>query len=145
MHIFFFLDGGATAVGGVEQLIAQLVDHSLFAAFARISNDPADRQRCPAVGIDLNRHLVVRSTDAARFHFQQRFGVFHRFLEQLQGLIAALGLELGQGLIEDALGRGPLSLPHHRVDELRHQVRPVYGIGRHRPFCDMSFARHLSF
>jgi hypothetical protein len=42
MHIFFLLDGGATAVGRVQQLVAQLVDHSLFATPARIANDPAD-------------------------------------------------------------------------------------------------------
>src|SRR5215469_7362352 len=42
MHIFFLFDGRAAAVGRVQQLIAQLVNHSLFATTPRVTNDPAD-------------------------------------------------------------------------------------------------------
>src|SRR5215470_20342809 len=90
VNIFLLLDGSAAAVGRIEQLIAQLVDHSLFAAFARISDDPADSQRGPAISIHLDRYLIVRTTHAAGLHFQQRFSVLDSFLEQLQGFIAAL-------------------------------------------------------
>src|SRR5882724_2069096 len=100
VHIFFLLDGGALAVGGVEQFVRQLVDHSFFATTARIGHDPADRERCAAVGTNFNRHLVVRTTDTPGLHFQQRLGIFNCFLEQLQGLVAALFLELRKRLVE---------------------------------------------
>src|SRR5271157_4679667 len=110
MHIFFLLDGSAFAVGGVEQLVRQLFDHSLFAAAARIAHDPADRQRRPAVGSDFDRHLIVRAADAPRFHFEQRLRVLHRLGKQLQGLVAALFLQFRQRLIKNALGSRLLSL-----------------------------------
>src|SRR5882724_6248091 len=64
VHIFFLLDGGALAVGGVEQFVRQLVDHSLFAATARIRHDPADCQGRPPVRTDFDRHLIVRAAHA---------------------------------------------------------------------------------
>src|SRR5215472_15572982 len=75
MHIFLLLDGGAASIGGIQQLIAQLVDHPLLAPRPRIGNDPADPQRRAAVGIHLDWHLVVRATDAAGLHFEQRLCV----------------------------------------------------------------------
>src|SRR5580765_773576 len=89
----------------------------LLAARPRISNDPADRQRSTAVGIDLDRYLIVGSTNAAGLHFQERLGVLDGLFEQLQGLITALRLQLRESLIKDALRRRALTLPHHRVDE----------------------------
>src|SRR5208337_2323145 len=85
---------------------------------------------------------IVSAADAAGLHFQQRLGVLYRLLEQLQSLVAALGFQAGQGFIENVLRGRALALPHHRVDELRHQVRAVDGVGRGGPLCDMSFTRH---
>src|SRR5215472_16212304 len=90
MHIFFLLDGGAAAIGRVQQLIAQLVHHPLFATAPRITDDPADRQRGSPIGIHLDRHLIVRAAHAAGLHFEQRLGVLDSLLEQLQGFISAL-------------------------------------------------------
>src|SRR5215469_11880019 len=90
VHIFLLLDGGSTAVGRVEQLIAQLVDHPFLAPRPRITNNPADGQRRPAVRIDLDRHLIVRTTNAAGLHFEQRLRILDGFLEQLDGLVATL-------------------------------------------------------
>src|SRR5579864_5552729 len=142
MYIFFLLDGGAAAIGGIQQLVAQLVNHSLFAARPGIGNDPADRQRRPPVGIHFHRHLIVRAAHAPGFHFEQRLRVFHRLLEQLQRLVAALRFQARKRFVEDAFGGRALTLPHHRVDDLRHQVLAVKGISPDRPFCDISFTRH---
>src|SRR5579872_387318 len=65
MHIFLLLDGGAAAVGGIQQFIAQLVNHALFATGAGIADDPANRQRRSAIGINLNRNLIVRATNTS--------------------------------------------------------------------------------
>src|ERR1700720_1936921 len=69
MHIFFFLHGAATRVRSVDQLISQLVDHRLARTFARILQQPANRQRLPAERIHFHRNLVVRATYAPRFYF----------------------------------------------------------------------------
>ena len=44
VNIFFLLDGRAFAIGGVKQLIRQLVDHALLATAAAVLQNPADRQ-----------------------------------------------------------------------------------------------------
>src|SRR5215469_4142611 len=145
VNVFLLLDRGAAVVGGVEQFIAQLVDHALLAASSGVGNQPADSQRGAPVGIHFHRNLVVGAPHAAGLHFEQGLRVLHRLLEQLQRLVAALLLQAGQGLIEDALRRAFLALPHHGVDELGHKVRSVYRIGFHSPLRDMSFSRHLAF
>src|SRR6266849_1847967 len=58
MYVFFLFDGGALAVGGIQQFVRQLVDHSLFTATTGVRHDPADCQRRPAVRTDFDRHLV---------------------------------------------------------------------------------------
>src|SRR5216683_1736199 len=57
-------------------------------------------------------------------------------------LVAAFFLQLLQRLIKNALGSRLLSLPHHRVDELRHQIRSIHGIRLDRPLWGMSFSWH---
>src|SRR5215472_420410 len=51
VNVFLLLDRGAAVVGGVEQFIAQLVDHALLAASSGVGNQPADSQRGAPVGI----------------------------------------------------------------------------------------------
>src|ERR1039458_8891896 len=97
VHVFLLLDGGPAIIGGIEQLVGQLVHHALFAASAAVGQNPADGQRGTAVGIDLDRDLVVGPAHAAGLHFQHRLGVFHGLLEQLNGLFASLFLELLHG------------------------------------------------
>src|SRR6266436_6090762 len=75
VYIFFLLDGRAFTVRGVEQLVAQLINHSLFGAPAGVSHQPANRQRRPPVRIHFHWHLIVRAAYAPRLHFQQRLGI----------------------------------------------------------------------
>ena len=98
MHVFFLLDGGAAAVGRVQQLIAQLVDHPFFAAIASVGHDPADRKRRPAVGSDFDRNLIVRAAHAPGLHFEQGLSVLDRLGEQLQRLVAAFVLSLSSAV-----------------------------------------------
>src|SRR4051812_27782718 len=81
MYVFFLLDRGAFAVGGVEQLVGELIGHALFGAAAAIEQQPADGERGAAIGIHFDRHLIVRATDAAGLHFEQRLGVLDSLLE----------------------------------------------------------------
>src|ERR1039457_3556439 len=113
MHVIFLLDGCATAIGRVEQLVGQLVNHAFFATSAAVLQDPADGQRHAAIGVDFHRHLVVRATDAPSLDFQHRLGVPHGLLEQLGGPVATLLFKLLHGVIEDGLGGRLLPVPHH--------------------------------
>src|ERR1022692_3561849 len=59
VHVVLLLDGGPTAIGRVEQLIRQFVDHPLLAAAAAVGQNPTNGQRRTAVGVDLDRDLIV--------------------------------------------------------------------------------------
>src|ERR1051326_5822460 len=67
VDVFLLLDRSAAIIGGVEQLIAELIGHAFFSAAAAVANQPANRQRGAPVRIDLHRYLVVGATDAAGF------------------------------------------------------------------------------
>src|SRR3954465_10119481 len=142
VYIFFFLDRGALAVRGIEQLVRELIGHTLFGAAAAIEQQPADGERGAAIGIHFDRHLIVRATNTAGLHFEQRPGVPEGLLEQLEGLVAAFFLHLLHGLVEDALGSGLLAAPHHRVHKLGDQGGVVDGIGRYFTFRNVTFSWH---
>src|SRR5580704_16372308 len=145
MYVFFLLDGRAFSIGSVQQFVAQLVDHPSFCTPAGIGQQPADRERCAPVGIDLHRHLIVSAAHAAGLHLKQRLRILHGFREQLQSFVATFFLHFRKGVVKNALGGAALALPHHRVDKLRHQIRTIDGIGWQGPLCCMSFTRHSAF
>src|SRR5213082_2213944 len=58
MDIFLFLHRRATSICGIEQLICELVDHSLLSTGTAIAHEPSDSKRGAAIGIHLDRHLV---------------------------------------------------------------------------------------
>src|SRR5262249_30654902 len=71
MRVFAFLHRAAAEVRGIEQLVRELLLHRLaIAAGAGIANQPTNAEREPPVGIDLDRHLVVRAADAPRLHLE---------------------------------------------------------------------------
>src|SRR5664279_2771548 len=144
VHVFFLLDGSSPAIGRVEQLIRQLVDHALLATAAAVGQDPADGQRSTAVGIDLNRDLIVGAAHATGLHFQHRLGVLHGLLEQLDGLVPAFVFQLLHGPVEDVLGGTFLAIPHHGVNELVDQRGLIDRVRQGFTLRDMSFSRHKS-
>src|SRR6202789_413965 len=145
MNVFLLLHRGAAAIGSVEKLSSELLNHSLFATRAAISHQPTNRQRRAPLRQHFDRHLVVRTTNAAALHFKHRLHVLNSLLEELQRLIPTLGLKVGHGLIEDALGSRLLTTPHHAVDELRNQRRSIDRISWHIALGNKSFSRHLFF
>src|ERR1700735_1309792 len=144
MNVFLLLHRGAAAIGCVEQLSGELLNHSLFATSAAIRYQPANRQRRAPFRQHFERHLVVRTANAAALHFQHRLHVLNSLLEQLQRLIPTLSLKVGHGLIEDALGSRLLAAPHHAVDELRYQRRPIDRVSWNFTLGNVTFSRHLS-
>src|SRR4051794_28601794 len=63
-------DGGAEAVARVEQLVGQPLGHRLLAALPGVHDQPAQRERRAAAGLDLHGHLVRRTTDSAALHLE---------------------------------------------------------------------------
>src|SRR6266849_1259874 len=144
VHVFFFLDRPAARIGGINQLIREFVGHRLARAFSRILQQPANRQRLPPKRVHFHRNLVVRAAHAPRFHFQHRLHVFHGLLENLQRVVIGLLGHLVHRAVKHSLRRRLLAFPHHRADELLHQVVPIDRIGRLRPPKYKSFAWHCS-
>ncbi len=147
VDVLFLLDGRAAIVGGVEQLVGELIGHAFFASCAAVTDEPANGERGAPVGVHLHRHLIVRAAYAPRLHFQQRLAVLDGLLEELERFVAAFLLQLGHGAIKDGLRGGLLARPHHAVDELVGQRRAVHRIGRQFAFRDVTFSWHrkLSF
>src|SRR5713226_7782921 len=144
VHVFLLLHRPATRICGVNQLIRELVHHGLARAFPRILQQPANRQRLPPERIHFHRNLVVRAAHAPRLHFQQRLHVLDGFLENLQRIVVGLLRHLIHRAVKHALRRRLLAFPHHRADELLHNVAGIDRIGRLRSPENKSFAWHCS-
>src|SRR3954447_14951808 len=67
MRVFALLHRAASQVRGVEQFVREALLHRLaVAARACVADEPADAEREPAARVHLDRHLIVRATDATR-------------------------------------------------------------------------------
>src|SRR6266436_5201482 len=144
VHVFFLFHRSAARIGRVDQLIRELVHHGLAGALPRILQKPANRQRLPPERIHFHWNLVVRAAHAPRFHFQQRLHVLDSLFENLQRIVVGLLRHLIHRAVKHALRRRLLAFPHHRADELLHNVAGIDRIGRLRSPENESFAWHCS-
>src|SRR5580693_1972870 len=143
VHVFTLLDGVPPAIRRVEQLGRKPLRHRLFIALTRCRDDPANAERLPAHRANLDRHLVGRTTDAARTHFDGRHYVFQRLLENRQRALLGLGLDQFERAIDDALGGRLLAVVHDRVHELRNDDVPKLRIRVHFTLFSRMATRHL--
>src|SRR6266851_638345 len=144
VHVFFLLHGPAARIGRVNQFIRQLVHHRLACALPRILQQPANRQRLPPERVHFHGDLVVRAAHAPRLHFQQRLHVLDGLLENLQSVVVGFLRHLIHRAVKHALRRRLLAFPHHRADELLHDVAGIDRIGRLGSPENKSFAWHCS-
>ena len=119
--IFALLHRGAGVVAGVHDLAGEALFHGLLAALAGISSQPAQAERLTALRANLQRNLIGCAAHAAGLDFQGRHDVFHCLLESVQTVLAGLGLDDLECVIDDALGNALLAVEHDAVDELSHQ------------------------
>ena len=82
---------------------------------------PAQAERLTALRANLQRNLIGCAAHAAGLDFQGRHDVFHSLLESVQTVLAGLGLDDLECVIDDALGNALLAVEHDAVDELSHQ------------------------
>ena len=87
-------------------------DHYATAASAAIYRLAANRNN-PDNLAALALLSGICTADAAGFHFQHRFGVFDRLLEDLERVVLRALADLVHRTVEDALGNSLLAVPHH--------------------------------
>src|SRR4029453_4482857 len=113
------------------------------AARTRVADDPTDAERKPAVGVDLDRHLVVAAADPARLHLEARLHVVDRLLEDFQRIVAGLLLYDVEALIEEAPAPAPLAVWDHAGDGLGPERALIEGVRRPIALGYFSSSRHL--
>src|ERR1700733_7831480 len=121
MNVVLFLNRSTAHVGGIRQLVRQLVRHALVGPAAGVLQNPANRQTDPAVLGNFHRNLIVCAAHAPGLHFEQRLSVLDSLLEELQWIVGGAIFDLVHRTVEDPLGSILLAIPHHRVDELLRQ------------------------
>src|SRR5690606_5739869 len=118
VRIFALLDGRTTAVRGIHELAGKAIDHGRLVALAGSSNQPADRESLATLGPNIDRHLIGRTTNAARTDFNVRGDVVEGLVEDSQGLLLGLALHGVKGAVYDAFSHGLLAVKHDRIHEL---------------------------
>src|SRR5699024_1389528 len=139
------LHRGPEAVARVEDLVHEALGHRLLATLTGVADEPAQRERRRAAGLDLDRDLVGRTTDAAGLVLQGRLDVVQCALERLHRVGAGLLAAALEGVVDDGLGDGLLALDEDLVDQLRHQRGLVDGVDDERALRSGTLARHYFF
>src|SRR5262249_2868692 len=118
VRVLALLHRVALVLRGIEDLRGELLDHRLFAALARVVDEPPHPQRLRPVRPDVDRDLAGRADDAARLDLDLGLDVRQRLLPHLHRIVlGALGDDV-ERLVDDLLRDGLLAAVHHGVDEL---------------------------
>src|ERR1700737_190803 len=117
--VFLTLYRRAYVVGGVHQLVGELLRHRLAGSDAGVADDPATGQGGTPVRSDLDRDLVGGSTDSLGLHLEDGGGVAQDVLDGLQRVPAAGSLLSDvEGAVADPLCRALLAARNHAVEQL---------------------------
>ena len=140
--VLLLLHGAAAAVGRVEDLPGEPLDHRLLRTGAGVLYHPAHGERPAPLRPDLDGHLVGGTPDAPRTHLDQGLHLLERTLEDADGILLGAFTHQIERTIEDTLGKALLAVVHHRVHELRHRPILVLRIGQHLSPLDLAFTWH---
>src|SRR6185369_12025084 len=127
----------------IEYLGRQTIGHRLFTAAAGVGDDPANCQGTAPFLVYFDRHLIRRTADASRLHFNRGLHVIDCPFENLQRLFARLVADLAHGVVKDALGHTLLACPHHTTNELGHQRAAVDRIREYIASFSYSSSWHI--
>src|SRR4051794_9867118 len=138
------LDARTEAVGGIEELVHEALGHGLLAALPGVADEPAKSERVGAAGLDLDRHLVGRTADAAALDLEGGLHVVERALERDDRVGAGLLLAALERLVDDLLRQRALAAQQHLVDERGDDRRAVDRVDDDRMLRGGTLARHGS-
>src|ERR1051325_7351795 len=110
VRVFLLLHRIAAVVSRIENLGRQTIRHRLFTAAAGVGDDPANCQGTAPFLVYFDRHLISRTANASRLHFNRGLHVINRPFENLHRLFACLVANLPHGVVKDALGHTLLPL-----------------------------------
>src|SRR6185503_3564147 len=143
VRVFLLLHRITAIVRGVENFSRQTIRHRLFTAAAGVGDDPANCQGTAPFLVYFDRHLISRTANASRLHFNRGLHVINRPFENFQRLFARLVADLAHSIVENALGHTLFAFPHHTTDELRHQRAAVDRIGKYFASFGYSSSWHI--
>src|SRR5206468_676415 len=119
--------------------------HRLLTTTLGVAGEPAECQRVGAVRLDLDRHLVGRPTHTAGADLEGRTDVVERLLERRDGILAGLGGDTLERVVDDALGEALLAVEEDLVHELADDRRTVHRVGDDGALGSGTLARHYFF
>src|SRR5690606_24947803 len=131
------------AFGGVHELTGQAQIQRLLATLLGGFTQPAHGKGQAAHRAHFNRHLIVRTTDTAAFHFDNGLDVVDGGVEHLDRLFASFSLNLVKCTVDDALCYGFLARQHHNVHELRQLYAAEFRIGENLTLWYFATTRHF--
>src|SRR5690606_20592517 len=133
------------AFGGVHELTGQAQIHRLLATLLGGFTQPAHGKGQAAHRAHFNRHLIVRATYTAAFHFNDRLDVVNRGVEHLDGLFASFSLNLVEGAVDNTFGDGLFARQHNNVHEFGELYAAKFGIGENFTLGNFATTRHFNF
>src|SRR5699024_10803463 len=118
VDILATLHGSAQAVGGIEDLVGETLNHGVLATLAAEGDEPTQCQGGGTARTDVDRDLVGRATDAAGANLEGRLDVVESLLQGQDRVGAGLLAALLEGTVDDALSGGLLAVDQDLVDQL---------------------------
>src|SRR5918994_3228328 len=144
VRIFLLLYCRAPVIGRIDQFSSQFLLHRLLPTPTRRFDQPAHAERQSSLGPHFDWYLIGRAPDATGPHFDSRSSVLDRSFENCQGIFLRLTRHESQGSVENRLRHALLAPTHDRVDELSHQLVPIFRVRQYFSFSDFPFARHTT-
>src|SRR5690349_10830488 len=143
VRVFLLLHRIAFTLRRRDDFGGELLGHGLLVAVARVRDEPAHRERGPALGTNFDRNLVRRTANSATFDFDDGLEVRKRLLEHVHARLAGARLDEIHRAVKHALGRRLLALQHDGVDELRNRLAVVARIGEYGALDRLLAAAHF--
>src|SRR5690554_1004715 len=110
VRVFAALDCSAETVRCVEDLVGETLGHRLLATALGVGGEPAQCESVCTVRLDLDGHLVGRSTDTAGANLKGGAHVVECLLQGDNGIRTILGRNGLECVVNDALSEGLLAV-----------------------------------
>src|SRR5690606_3596674 len=145
VRVVTLLHCSTTTLGGVKQFTGQAQIHRFLATLLGCFTQPAHGQSQAAHRAHFNRHLIVRATYTAAFHFNEGLDVVNRGVEHLDRLFASFSLNLVKRAVNNTFGNCFLTRQHNNVHEFGQLYAAKFWIGENFTLGNFATTRHFNF